>query len=260
MRIKVHFEKPRNPLIKVPIHYNQIIQSFIYSNLNADTSEFLHEKGFKLQNRIFKLFTFSRILSFSKPEIEYKNLVFRNRISIIVCSLIDQFIHELALNLIKKEKVFIGNEKLNIHSLEVEKSSHYSGKIYIKTLSPITIYSTVKINNTKKTYFYNPSEKEFEKLLILNLIKKYKLFCKLKDISLDEREEEEILKSCYCKPVKFSKNIVIYKNTTIIGYSGIFETYFPEHLYFVALNAGLGSKNSQGFGCIKPLKTFYPEE
>lgn len=254
MRIKIHLENLTNPVIKIPIQYNQIIQAFIYNNLNPETSEFIHNKGFNIEKRNFKLFTFSRILSFSKPQIEKQNLLFRNRISIVVCSLIDKIIQELAINLIKKEKIYIGKKELKVHSLEIEKNSNYSGRMYIKTLSPITVYSTININNSRKTYFYKPTEKEFEKLIILNLIKKYKLFCELNNLQPLETDEEKIMESCYFKPIEFSQNIIIYKNTTVIAYNGIFETNFPDYLYFIALNSGLGSKNSQGFGCIKPLK------
>ncbi len=250
MRIKIHLENIKNDYIKIPIEYNEIVQAFIYDNLNVDTAELIHNSGFLYQKRKFKLFTFSRILSYSQPEKDKKYFLFKNRISIVVCSLIDKMIQELALNLIKKQNVKLGQQELKIHSIEVEKNNQISGKTKIKTLSPITIYSTVKINNSKKTYFYSPSEKEFSNLIIQNLIRKYKSYPQT-NITTENLNQEETGGNYYIKPIKYKENIVKYKNTVIKAYHGIFEVFLPEHLYFVALNAGMGNKNSQGFGCIK---------
>lgn len=250
MRIKVHLEKPT---IKIPVNYNEAIQGFIYSYLDPETSNLIHNKGFTIAKKTFKLFSFSRILSFSKPQISKDHFIFKNRISIVICSLIDKIIQELALNLIKKDKVNLANQEMKIHSIEVEKNSIPQGKAIIKTLSPITVYTTFKVNNNKKTYFYKPTEKEFEKSILTNLIEKYRLFCSLKNQTPTEQNEEKILNESYFIPIKYTQNIVIYKNTTIIGYSGTFQANLPDYLYEIALNAGIGSKNSQGFGCIKIL-------
>lgn len=269
MRIKIHLENIKNDYIKIPQEYNEIAQAFIYNNLNVDTAELIHNSGFLYEKRKFKLFTFSRILSFSQPEKDKKYFLFKNRISIVVCSLIDKMIQELALNLIKKEKVKLGQEELKIHSIEVEKNNQISGKTKIKTLSPLTIYSTVKINNSKKTYFYNPSEKEFSNLIIQNLIRKYKSYSQtnisIENLSIENLSTENLLTenlnqeetgvNYYITPIKYKENIVKYKNTVIKAYNGTFEVFLPEHLYFIALNAGMGNKNSQGFGCIKILQS-----
>ncbi len=48
--------------LKLPIHYNHILQGFIYKNIFDDNfREFLHEKGFETDGKKFKLFTFSQL-------------------------------------------------------------------------------------------------------------------------------------------------------------------------------------------------------
>ena len=44
----------------LPIHYNNIVQGFIYNNIEDEIFKtFLHEEGFQYGKRSFKLFTFS---------------------------------------------------------------------------------------------------------------------------------------------------------------------------------------------------------
>jgi len=46
-------------------------------------------------------------------------------------------------------------------------------------------------------------------------------------------------------------HIVKYKNFIIKGYTGELELAGPIELLQTALDSGLGSKNSQGFGCAR---------
>ena len=48
--------------IRLPIHYNYLVQSMIYQNMDREFAEFLHEQGYEVDKRKFKLFTFSRLL------------------------------------------------------------------------------------------------------------------------------------------------------------------------------------------------------
>ncbi|NSW80643.1 MAG: CRISPR-associated endoribonuclease Cas6, partial [Chthonomonadetes bacterium] len=49
---------------------------------------------------------------------------------------------------------------------------------------------------------------------------------------------------------KRNEHIVFYKDTVIKAWSGVYEVSLPEPLFRMAMDAGLGSKNSQGFGCM----------
>ena len=48
--------------IRLPIHYNYLIQSLIYHSLDEEFAEFLHDQGYEVEKRKFKLFNFSRLL------------------------------------------------------------------------------------------------------------------------------------------------------------------------------------------------------
>ena len=60
----------KNPL-PMPIQCNHLLQGFVYNNISDhDYRSFLHEEGYILNNRRFKLFTFSRLEGQFKVERE----------------------------------------------------------------------------------------------------------------------------------------------------------------------------------------------
>jgi len=57
----------------------------------------------------------------------------------------------------------------------------------------------------------------------------------------------------HIRPFKVSsrdEHVVKFKGTVIKGWTGVYELDLPLELWEMAYHAGLGAKNSQGFGCI----------
>jgi CRISPR-associated endoribonuclease Cas6 len=132
---------------------------------------------------------------------------------------------------------------LEIISVEVEPVPAYREKVIVKALSPITVYSTLMTpDGRKKTYYYNPFERDFQDLIIKNLQRKVRTWLGV------ESGNGSI------KPHRVSarnERIVIYKSTVIKGWDGLYELHLPPEQFQMAFDAGLGSKNSQGFGCVE---------
>lgn len=64
MRIKINCDVGHG--VTLPINYNHILTGIIYRFLNQSDPEyahFLHEKGYELESRHFKLFTFSQLMA-----------------------------------------------------------------------------------------------------------------------------------------------------------------------------------------------------
>jgi len=59
VRVRLVFDAGEN--ITLPIDYNHLVQAMIYKNISNDLANFLHNRGFILGKRQFKLFTFSRV-------------------------------------------------------------------------------------------------------------------------------------------------------------------------------------------------------
>jgi len=240
MRIKITFEEINGKKIIFPVHYNYLIQSFIYKNISKELSDFLHDKGFIYGKRKFKMFVFSRIFS-KNLKISGEKIEFDKNIYFFLSSPLKEFISQFAEGLLKKSEFEIQKNNLILKEIFVMPVPKISKIIKIKMLSPVTVYSTLYKDKKKKTYYYSPFEKEFNLLLKENLIKKYEAFYK-KKIEFDFE----------IKPLKVNKNfekIIIYKGTVIKGWLGKYEIKSDnEEIIKFSYDVGLGSKNSQGFG------------
>ncbi len=241
MRIKLTFI-PENGLLALPIHYNHLIQGLIYTHLNSDLATWLHEEGFSCQKRKFKLFTFSRL--FGRFEIKGKNILYEHKVSLKIASPYTKLLESLAECLVQTEYFYIGAQRCMLESVEVEMERRFESPLLVKMLSPMTVYSTLNgPEGKKKVYYYSPFEPEFSQIIIENLCRKMMAFEK---IAMDVPED------AYIRPLKVNTkrnfHIIIFKNFVIKAWSGIYEINMPLPLIKMAYDAGLGSKNSQGFG------------
>lgn len=239
MRIKILLKSLKDGKIKMPLHYNYLIQSFIYSHIDKKLADFLHNIGFEYEKRKFKMFVFSRIFS-KKFKIYKEKIIFDKEIYFFISSPQNEFLSQLAQNLYKSRELNINNNPLILKGIHILDYPEVKNKAKIKMLSPLTIYSTLYKKDKKKTYYYSPFEKEFETLIEENLRKKYEAFYKrcpkfnfkIKPIIVDKNSEK----------------IINYKGTIIKGWLGCYKIEsLPEIIKF-AYDVGLGSKNSQGFG------------
>ena len=71
----------------------------------------------------------------------------------------------------------MGSNKLEVKELSVKKEEATGNEIVINTLSPITVYSTLfRKDGRKFTYYFNPKEEDFSRIVSKNLKNKYKAF------------------------------------------------------------------------------------
>ena len=239
MQIKLSFISDKD--IILPIHYNNILQGFIYNNMNERLADFLHEKGFDFKGRNFKFFSFSRILT--RGEKEGRSLNFGRTIDFVVSSPLEEFCQSVSNNMLFSDKLRIGRNYVRFKNLEVLDSLVEGNSLIVSTLSPIVTYSTfIKPNGKKYTQYFRTDNENFHKLVRENLLKKYNIFYQenLEDIDFSlELIGEEMT------------NLVYYKKTIVKGISGKFKLEGEKKALELALSTGLGSKNSQGFGLVQ---------
>lgn len=248
MRLKINFQNMTSNLTVLPSHYNYHIQGFIYHHLSDWMAKLFHDKGITdpITDRRYKMFTFSRLIPEGKFTVENKRLLIHGRINLTISSPFHDFIESIATKLINTQKFNIADQTFLVNSLSVEGIPQYKEQILVRTLSPITVYETHLDTNGKKiTKYLSPFDKEFEKQIIDNLSKKLRALTgqeinngSIKPVSVNEKNQK----------------IIIYKGTVIKGWDGVFELRLPEPLFNLAFDTGLGSKNSQGFGCIEALR------
>lgn len=230
--------------ISLPLEHNHIVQSCIYNSISPELARKLHDEGFEVNKRRFRLFTFSRIMGDYNLKRDKKEIEFTSPVRLVVSSVIDKFIEEIGNEMLRKESLKLGRNKVNINSLEVSNLDLADQKYRIKMLSPVTIYSTLsKADGKKKTYYYSPFEDEFSELIAENARKKYKAYY--------GKDAEGKLSVKPFKVNSRNQKVISYKRTIIKGWMGLYELEGDSELISMVYDTGLGGKNAQGFGCFE---------
>ena len=243
MRIKITLEGEDK--ITLPTGFNEILQWFVYSSIK---DEWLHSIGFELNKRSFKLFTFSSILQKGRYLKEKSLFVFPRRISFIVASPVDWILQKLASGSIQRDNIDMWHNNVYLAEISVLKPHKVeSNTILVRALTPIEVHSTFETLNGKKTHYYTPFESEFSLLINENARKKWIAFFKKEPLSEIKIEPKGFNKE---KIVRFGTN---ERYVIVKGWTGNFKIQGePDFLKFI-LDAGIGSRNPQGFGLVEVM-------
>jgi CRISPR-associated endoribonuclease Cas6 len=225
-----------------------MLQGLIYNNLTDEgLRTFLHEVGFKNGKRSYKMFTYSRLLGKYQVDKKDKIIIFESPVKLHISSLVDDFVNDLSTSLFKSEKLFLGNKEMELSSINAEYPIFKDRYAKIEMLSPIVIYSSIKLDGKNKTVYYSPKDSIFSKKIQENLIRKYTA------IHGKTPEDDEFTIE-YIGEKEPRKSVIRYHKTMINGYNGRYLIKGNTELIRLAYFVGIGSKNSQGFGCFKLQK------
>jgi len=249
MRIKFTLVSQKKIVLKTG--YSEVLQAVIYGLLDKLSGDWLHEEGFEHKKRFFKLFCYSEILEKGKYNGKTREFHYPSQINFLISSPIDWILEQIAKNGIMKTEINLGGNIVQLSSIEVtQPPKQIEGKTRITALTPIEVHSTLeKKDGTKKTYYYSPKEKEFSSLINENLKKKWKACYK-----------EECNKNIKIYPVNIIYNkekIRNFKGTIIKGWTGHYYLEGDTELIKFALDTGLGSRNSAGFGMVEVVGRRY---
>ncbi len=247
MKLSITLEG-KEEIITLPIHHNHYIQAALYRLLDPVYASFLHQQGYSFEKRQFRLFSFSRLLGKYSIQPEEETITFIGPIQLIVLTPLEPVSEGIINSLIMGKEFRIGNQLLTGTAMEVDYPQVTGEEVRVRTLSPIVSYSTMlRPDGRKFTYYFEPTESEFARIVAENLYKKLKAWKPGNSIS--EKKFNFTI-----RPVNSVKRrVVMYKRTVIKGYSGNYLLQGdPENLEF-ALNVGLGSKGAQGFGAIEKI-------
>jgi CRISPR-associated endoribonuclease Cas6 len=232
-----------SPSFEIPVQYNYLVQAAIYQALAKDVGGFFHDVGFEHKGRRLKLFTFSRLMGKSIRDREV--LRFEGPVTLVVSSPIPQFCSSVATGLLKLGTVVIGSASFRVTRVQISEPKVEGNSIDVRMLSPTVVYSTMtRYDGRKYTCYFAPGEPEFEDLTWQNLVRKYQVLT----------QSDPPGAPAFSVEVKGNPKLSVlkYKGTVIKGYTCFLRLLGPEPLLQVAIDAGLGSKNSQGFGCVVP--------
>ena len=243
MRVCLFFNAAESVIL--PIHYNHLVQAMIYKNISEDLAGFLHDRGFLVGKRQFKLFTFSRLNGRFTIDRAKGRITFHGGLSLQISSPIERFVADIANSMVRRGSVLLGGNMLTVKEMAFPAGFEAKdGKFTIRMLSPLTVYSTlITSDGRKKTYYYSPYEGEFSELVSANAKKKHFLLT------------GRVLKSdIKIRPLKVKEVVVIYKGNVVKGWMGTFALKGPASLIKTVYEAGLGAKNPQGFGMFEVVE------
>lgn len=260
MRITLELSH-RHSFVTVPINHSYLVSSLIYNVIDRSSSEYaeqLHEQGYRLENRAFKLFTFSPL----NPGHHWKWVMHENgtmssgekSLHLTISSPKEEFIEHLVLGLLHEPFVWVGRERFRVETVRKLDPPVFSGDMRFVMLSPL-VCATKSTPDQHPQYLF-PGDPDFRRVLLANLCRKYEVLLG-KSITCHENEIIFELDPAYVARVngKVQKLITLKEGRSdeskIKGTLAPFRIAAPRELIEVGYECGFGEKNSQGFGMVK---------
>lgn len=227
--------QPEKELV-IPFNYNHQLQSAIYAKLREGGGEKFHDNGFG-EERVFKAFVFGALKgAHSKEDSRFR---FTGAVRLEVRSPVFEICDTLQRGFETNPTIRLFDTRLTVIDASLANVHITGGRQLFQTSSPVAVY---RREPDGKTTFFAPGDPEFAAYLLSNYENKYRA------VTGSEPEPLTI------EPLDPQRKIVTrFKETWINGYKGNYAlTGSPRALEFV-YNAGLGVKNSAGFGMLERL-------
>lgn len=222
----------------LPVNYNYLLQSMIYNLLDnkENLSRKIHETGYQIEDKHFKLFTFSLLRG--QYKIHGKRIEFLDKVRFEIRTVDKNILLTIVESLLNLETLRIGQNLVKILNVKIGHKKLTGNSYKIRMISPLVVRSTDP--ETKKTWYYNPFERVFKSRIIENLERKFQAYYHKVPIGVFDIE-----------PINFSldnKIVTKYKDYLITGWKGEFEIRGDAEVLDFLYQVGLGEKNSMGFG------------
>lgn len=233
--------KPESQL-QLPLSYQHILQGLIYREMeDRDFATFLHEEGYAVEKRAFRLFTFSRLIGRYRINKESKKIIFDDQIEWHVGSIVPRVIRELGRGFVKRDKLSLNGQTVQVEEISYTPPPYILESCKIKMLSPLTIHSTYESKDSKKiTQYFDPDDAVFSHLIAENLSNKYYAYY-----------GRSMPGEVFIRPLRVTKRdkvITTFKGFIISGWNGVYELRGTTEALQFAYGVGIGARNSQGFG------------
>lgn len=247
LEIELYADKEKS----INLNYNYYITSSIYKLIadhDMNFSKYLHDEGYKLGNKRFKLFVYSRLMP-DKFNLQGPNMIIeKGRTRLYINSPIKEFINSLGNSLVKEGEMRIGKEIFKVENINFKDNYDFNYETEFKTLSPIVVTTKKEIDGEIKPRTVYITEDKFVENIKNNLLKKYFLINgKLPDdmnidISFNDRYIEKNKRG----------NLIDFKGIKIKGFICPFTMKCASDVKKVAIDCGIGENNSIGMGYIEP--------
>lgn len=227
---------------RLPLSYNALIQGALYRCWSTSNPN-LHNRGYSANGKEYRLFTFSKLSGKSSIDKTKKEISFTGAVQLTVRSPQEELLDDLCSALVSQGAIRLGRTELPLINLSTADRLLFPKRALIKLITPVTLHRTHEDGYTE---YLVPTSEEFARDLQSNCANKAASFGL--DAGLVQMVPlEETLR----------KHVVQFKGTYVNGWTGeLILAAKPETMAFL-YNAGLGARNSQGFGMFeivdKPL-------
>ena len=253
MRIRIEVQSALGKFI-LPQGYNPYVQGLVNACIPEDIKWSGAATG--TEEAHFKLFTFSQLYAKSveridvapreNPEGEARvqyQLVFSSPVWFYLSSPSPEFIQALMPRLEQAHDLHL--ERNLVESVRVSTArvpalpAHGIATWRIRTISPITVYQSESKDSNSARYFA-PDDPLFAKIVLDNAVRKYYAWTQ------EKAPSDGFAITCLDHTPHLA--IVNFKDTPVRGYTGRFQLTGDARLLSFLYDAGLGGKNSHGFG------------
>ncbi|PMD90538.1 CRISPR-associated endoribonuclease Cas6 [Siphonobacter sp. BAB-5405] len=254
--------RPIAPQTLVPFNYAYRLSAFIYSVLadaDAQYAQFLHNQGYEYSStRRFKLFTFSDlIMPQARVDARAGGLwVNSPTIEWVVSFYVDQAAQHFIMGLFQDQKCVIASPchraEFIVERVEALPLNLTENTLHLRTLSPVVI---AQKDERGMDQYLHPADEAFGPLLVSNLLAKWKSVLVLAGSDEDFTEDSLKFRFIQGRTEPKSRLVTIKENsreeTKVRGYHGFsFELSGPKEILELAVLAGMGRYNAEGFGCV----------
>jgi CRISPR-associated endoribonuclease Cas6 len=258
LRFKLKYEGNRF----FPVNYNYFLSSAIYNTLgfaNPRFAAYLHDKGYALNGKKYKLFSFA--LRFEEFQIEKNKLkLLSPNVDLIITSvLIDDFLKGMVIGAFRLQEInlVINGEKFHFAIKQIEEipKPKFKEKTYFKMLTPMVL-STKETNpelNSQYYLRYNDDVNLINRVFSNNLYNKYFLIKgePYQGEGVKFSWDKDYLRRAISKRKNIIKKTTIYSGKNDINVIGNLAPFYLEgdtDLIEIGYEAGFGENNSMGFG------------
>ena len=252
-----------NQYCHIPLNHTYLFSSAIYKILRFGSQEFstfLHNIGYELNGKKYKLFTFA--VRFKEFTIQSDQIILLSpTVELYVASaLTDDFFKSLIVGSFSNESIKIASNEniINFKINEIESLPEIEIKptMKFKLLSPMVCSTIVDYNGKLSKYYLRQNETEaIDRILSKNLKNKYKIINRM-DANCDDIHlewDENYLR----RKRRITKKITIKESSSepieVIGLQAPFTITGDPELIKIGYECGFGEENSLGFGMAEAI-------
>lgn len=238
----------------IPFSYAHALTAVVYSFLDRsshDYARFLHDEGYRLGAKRFKLFTFSQLLIPQRRVAPEGIVCLSEQITWQISSPITEFVEHLAAGLLQLGQMRLGAQLFTVKRVEVAPQPIFSQEMRFRCLSPIVVSLPQERAGKLMAHYARADDPQLSEALRQNLLKKFFVVHgrapESSELTVEfdreylRRKGEEVYR------------LVDYKGTRIKAILAPLRVRGSPELITMGYEAGFGEKNSMGFGMVEAI-------